>query len=65
MASLGTQSSRGDYHHHHDASVGVIEVVVVDERDVKQVLALVAIGQCFVAVEAQPHTAVLCHLLRC
>jgi hypothetical protein len=48
---------------HHEAVVDVVGVAVVDGRDVEEVLALVAVGEGLVAVEAQSRAAALCHLI--
>ena len=46
-----------------DISVVVITVVVIDGRDVEQVLTLVATHEGFITVEAEPRTSSFHHLL--
>lgn len=43
----------------------VVIVVVIDERDVKKVLALMAMSEGFIIIEAYPHVVFLYHLLYC
>jgi hypothetical protein len=50
--------------HHEEAVVGVVVVIVivVDGHDIEEAFALVATGQGFVVVEAEPQSMTFCHL---
>jgi len=49
-----TQWVMGAYHH-HEGGVDVAGIIVADEREVEQVLALVAAGEGLILIEAQHH----------
>jgi hypothetical protein len=52
----------GPADHHHEATVGLLQVIVVDSSDIEEQLALVAMCKRLAVVEAEAGTTSLCHL---